>query len=205
MEPTLIHFSTKDHLILEADLYDGGANWLILFHGKAYSKEAWNTGFAAAAVQAGWTVLAPNLRGHGNSQSSIGACEQDVLATIEYAQSHGAKQIVALGASMGGAALLQALPHLPKPLAAIILLSPAGQPIRYDLLQGKVHEGSLLYSAQEIYADNCRQIAAHIPFPLSVRAWPGMLHAHRLMEDSIYGPEVESQILTFLIHIARST
>ncbi len=202
MAPALAHFSTSDHILLEADLYESKPSWLILVHGKAYNKEIWKHGLAPAIVQAGWTVLAPNLRGYGTSQPGAPLYERDVLAAVNFARDQGARQLVVLGASMGGTALIKALALLDKPITAAILLSPAGQPSDYHLLRGKARQGLLLYSEEEAYADNCRHVMEQIPFPLEVHTWPGILHAHQLLESASSGSQAQDWILDFLTRVA---
>jgi hypothetical protein len=76
---------------------------------------------------AGFQVLAFDFRGHGESEGhtvTYGARERaDVLGAWDYLLTRrdvDPEQVVALGVSMGAAALLQALPDLPGVRAAVI-------------------------------------------------------------------------------------
>ncbi|MDD3760483.1 MAG: alpha/beta hydrolase [Acidithiobacillus sp.] len=200
------HVFSSDHLFLEADLYEGGCDWLILIHGKAYDKEVWKHSLILhPIVQAGWSVLAPNLRGYGASESGDSFYEKDVLGAIQFAETHKAERVVILGASMGGTAALKALAQLEQPLAGVILVSPAGHPDSFSQLTNKAKRALLLYSDDEAYADNCRLVREQLPLPLATHTWPGRLHAHQLLDDPSYGPEVTNWIVRFLASIAASS
>ncbi len=196
--PTTVQFPSSDGLQLEADLYPGQSHWLLLFHGKAYHKEIWKDQLLAGLSSADLTMLAVNFRGYGQSQAGAPDYDQDVLAALHYAWAKGASTVTALGASMGGTALLQAMTSMEAMLDGVILLSPAGQPKDLALLGGKAKKGLLLYSEEEAYAENCQRVRQGLPFPLEVHTWPGNLHAHQLLADPITGPQVRSVILGFL-------
>jgi hypothetical protein len=99
---------------------------------------------------------------------------------------------------MGGTAVLRALPGLDKAADTVILLSPAGLPEDFGALRSKARRALLLYSEDEAFAENCRLLAEHLPFPLTVHTWPGRLHAHHLLDDAHTGPDVRTTILQFI-------
>lgn len=83
----------------------------------------------------GWNVLAFDFRAHGRSGghlTSFGIHEaQDVLAAVNYLKSQkpdNAAEIVAAGASMGGAAVLSAAASLPAIQAAAVIGSFSDMP-----------------------------------------------------------------------------
>ncbi|MFA7496969.1 MAG: alpha/beta fold hydrolase [Acidithiobacillus sp.] len=194
----LIPIKTTDGITLEADLYPGPRPYCILAHGKAYDKTAWKD-LATEMQDWGWTSLALNFRGYGQSERGDGtAYEQDILAGLAFARSQEAKPLVLFGASMGGAAILSALTKDPGFVDAIILLSPAGGSEHLSTLTGHVGRGLLLYSQDDTFAGMAQDVANHAPFPLCVRQWPGDLHAHKLLNSSQRGPEVKTSIREFL-------
>ena len=76
---------------------------------------------------AGFQIVAFDFRGHGNSAGhtiTYGLQERwDVLGAYDFCLQHpeiDRQRLFALGASMGGAALLQALPEMPEIRAAVI-------------------------------------------------------------------------------------
>lgn len=76
---------------------------------------------------AGFQILAFDFRGHGDSEGhtiTYGLQERwDVLGAYDFCLQHpeiDRQRLFALGASMGGAALLQALPEMPEIRAAVV-------------------------------------------------------------------------------------
>ncbi len=129
-------FQTQDGVTIVGDQYDGGSRFAILLHMMPETKESWRD-FADALVKKGYTVLAIDERGHG--ESTMGGTldyrkfsdeEQqakrfDVEAAFMYVQTRGAKEetTVVIGASIGANLALRFLSeHSKSPVA--IALSP---------------------------------------------------------------------------------
>jgi dienelactone hydrolase len=71
--------------------------------------------WAVLFARAGYLALAPTVAEYQQVA--------DVGASVAYLRAHGAKQVVLLGASMGGTAVLQAAPALTPPVQAVVSLS----------------------------------------------------------------------------------
>ncbi|MFN0105575.1 MAG: alpha/beta hydrolase [Bryobacteraceae bacterium] len=105
--PEPVHFAAKDGWVIYGDLYGKGPRAVVLVHGGRFTKSGW-TKQAQAIAQAGFTVLAIDLRGHGLSKDGPPdkrndiAMPLDLLAAIRYLQGNGAKSVSIVGASMGG-------------------------------------------------------------------------------------------------------
>lgn len=102
-------------LKLHADVYlneEAGEKWAIVLHGytsRALGMVRWIRGFH----EGGYHVLAPDLRGHGDSEGDyIGMGwhdRMDLLAWIdELVRTHPDAEIVLFGVSMGGATVMMA-------------------------------------------------------------------------------------------------
>jgi pimeloyl-ACP methyl ester carboxylesterase len=104
-----ISFSTQDGGRICADLYGTGARAVLLAHGGTFNKESWREQ-AGTLVSKGFLVLAIDFRGFGCStgpgQSDFfkAPFENDVLASVRYLKTSGAKTVSVVGASFGGAA-----------------------------------------------------------------------------------------------------
>jgi len=96
-----------------------GSDWAVLVHGRGARKE--ETLRAVPVLrEAGWTSLVTAYRNDRDAprgpdgRYNLGLSEwRDVEAAMGYAVSHGARRVLLLGWSMGGAIVLQALDRSP--------------------------------------------------------------------------------------------
>jgi pimeloyl-ACP methyl ester carboxylesterase len=101
-----IVFPARDGWKIHADLYGAGRRGVVLVHGGRFTKESWAPQ-ARVLVEAGFRVLALDLRGFGQSKDGPpalnpgGGSPLDVLAAVRYLRAHGAKTVSIVGASMG--------------------------------------------------------------------------------------------------------
>jgi esterase/lipase len=109
-----VTFQTKDNVTIAGNYWKGGEKAVLLLHMMPATKESWND-FAAMLSKGGYTVLAIDMRGHGEStkkgseeldftkfsdaehQTSI----MDVEAAADFLKSKGARQLFVVGASIG--------------------------------------------------------------------------------------------------------
>lgn len=97
----------------------GSGDWAVLVHGRGAQRE--ETLRAVPVLRAaGWTSLVATYRNDigaprgPDGRYNLGLSEwRDIDAALAYAVSHGARRIVLLGWSMGGAIVLQVLAHSP--------------------------------------------------------------------------------------------
>ncbi|MEE9298652.1 MAG: alpha/beta fold hydrolase [Acidimicrobiia bacterium] len=99
-----VSIATADGLTLDATLYPGASDWVVLGHMLPADKTSW-AGLAALLQDAGFTVLAYNNRGYGDSDGEREPFDlpTDARAALAFARSEGATRIVYGGASMNGA------------------------------------------------------------------------------------------------------
>lgn len=124
-------FAGHGGVLLAADEWgETSAPPLVLLHGGGQTRHAWaRTGARLAAL--GWRVVAPDLRGHGDSAwSADGAYDvalfaDDVRALVA---DLGARPVV-VGASLGGLSALLAAGETPRTaLRALVLVDVAHRP-----------------------------------------------------------------------------
>lgn len=117
-------FESASGLTLAADL--GGPETgqpVLLLHGGGQTRHSWSTAFAEL-VAAGYRVIAPDLRGHGDSQW----CSQGGYALDDYVVDLGSimdslpSAPVLVGASLGGVVSLIGLGELLLPRARALVL-----------------------------------------------------------------------------------
>jgi len=102
-----VSFPTEDGGIVFANLYGTGSRAVVLVHGGQFNKESWSKQ-AHELVDAGFQVLALDLRGYGKSHGPGDSDPMDAplyldaLAAVRYLRKNGAKGVSIVGASMGG-------------------------------------------------------------------------------------------------------
>jgi len=98
---------SRDGWVIYGDLYGKGPRAVLLVHGGRHNKSGW-TKQAKAIAEAGFTVVAIDLRGAGLSKERSAdkrndiAMPLDLLAAIRFLQGNGAKSDSIVGPSMGG-------------------------------------------------------------------------------------------------------
>lgn len=124
------------HLVL-----GDGRDAVVLVHGFAGSLENWSSTQPALA-DAGYTVAALDLPGHGQSSLDVGSGSLDELAAIvqAYLEALGAARAHLVGHSMGAALCLALVDRVPERVRSLALLGPAGlgQKIDADYVRGMV-------------------------------------------------------------------
>lgn len=118
--------------LLPATTVAGSSRWVIQIHGRG-AKRSETLRAVPVFHDQGYTALLVSWRNDGDAPSSpdgrygLGGTEwQDVEAAISFAVNHGARNIVLMGWSMGGAIALQALDHsaFGAYLRGVVLESP---------------------------------------------------------------------------------
>jgi len=133
---------------LPVDEAQPSEDWAILIHGRAVKRQ--ETLRAVPAFQAeGYDCLVVSYRNDGDAPRShdfryaLGDREwRDVEAAIRHALAHGAKRIVLMGWSMGGATALQTASrtHYREAIQGIVLESPVVDWISTLDFQAKAHK-----------------------------------------------------------------
>jgi pimeloyl-ACP methyl ester carboxylesterase len=91
-DPVPVSFEAADGVGVDADLYGTGAHWVVLVHGARFDKTSWEAQ-ARALAEAGFSILAIDLRGYGRSGPRQGTellhpgYPLDVLAAVRYARA----------------------------------------------------------------------------------------------------------------------
>ncbi|RJO59782.1 alpha/beta fold hydrolase [Candidatus Parcubacteria bacterium] len=137
--PQRVSFQTEDNVTIVGDFYNAGSDSVaLLLHMMPATRSSWRT-FAQALVKQGISVLAIDLRGHGESLEQGGerldylkfepkshqASQKDVEAALFWLQNQGfaLTRTALVGASIGANLVLQAFGYHPDcPLA--IAISP---------------------------------------------------------------------------------
>ena len=113
-----VSITARDGVKLEAWFRaQEGGNCVMILHGIGDSRRS-SAGFAPMFLTAGYSVLTPDLRGHGTSGGDMvtyGLREKyDVLAWNTWLREHGCRRLYGLGESMGAAILIQSAALTPE-------------------------------------------------------------------------------------------
>jgi uncharacterized protein len=194
----LVHFTTEDHVRLAALLYGrGGTTAIVCSHMWPSSKADWSIAAPWLAAR-GFMVLAYDFRGLGESegQPDFFKLDKDLTAAIAFVQSLGAKKIVLLGASGGGAITLKVAAKIK--VAAVITISPdyfASAPTTQDVMA--ITAPKLFVSSQnDAYINETMQIFKDAKQPKELHLYPGSVHGANLFETE-YGQDLITRIITF--------
>lgn len=106
-----VMFATADEAVVSADLYGSGVRGVVLAPGGRFDKSSWESE-ARVLADAGFLVLAISFRGRGESRvgtAGADALHFDVLGAVRYLRKLGASRIAAVGASLGGWAVAEAV------------------------------------------------------------------------------------------------
>ena len=113
----------------------GAGRPLLLVHGFTGAKEDFAELFAPLAAT-GWHAVAPDLRGHGDSDKPAGAASYDLEAfeadVLALADTLDWPEFVLLGHSMGGTVAQRIALHAPERVRALVLMSTFHGPLEID-------------------------------------------------------------------------
>jgi dienelactone hydrolase len=126
-----VSFPTEDGGVIFADVYGSRDRGVVLAHGGRFTKESWEPQ-ARRLAAAGFRVLAFDFRGFGKSHGpgdkdfDSAPFQLDVLASVRYLRTSGAKTVSVVGGSFGGAAAGDAsIASRPGEIERIVMLGGA--------------------------------------------------------------------------------
>ncbi len=121
-----IRFKAADGTRLAGYRLGRGRTAVVLAHQSRGDACQW-AGYAKRLAKLGFLVIAIDFRGYGDSQYRIGRAAgrlpADVAAAAKVARARGARKVFAIGASMGGTAVLVAGANIRPQLSGVVSLS----------------------------------------------------------------------------------
>lgn len=201
-----VFLTTTDGIELAATYFpamnaDSSANAILLLHEAYKDRRAW-FGFANAAQEAGYTVLALDLRGHGQSSGESTfdeAMDKDVdaaLAWLTTSTDVTFNQIGIAGASLGANLALRAAANHPE-IKPVILLSPGMRLWELDIAEAIVDYDPrplfLVASEEDAYPyETVQTLDEQASGKHQVIIYPGATHGAELLNSQ---PDLIPQML----------
>ena len=103
----IVRFRTEDSEDLWGSVFGSGEIAVILAHMRGRDQTSWFP-FARFIAESGYKVLTFDFRGYGKSTGIKDTrMDRDLEAAIAYMRAKGAQQVVLIGASMGGTAVIE--------------------------------------------------------------------------------------------------
>jgi len=192
-----VTFETADGLVLEGREFGSGSTAVVLAHMRPANMESWFD-FAEVLAGEGYSALAFNFRGYGNSEGDGFDVDTDVQAAVDFVTEHGAESVYVIGASMGGTGSVAASAQ--RPVAGTITLSAPAEFEGTDALSAAANLSApiLLFAAtaDQPYPDHAEVMAAAATVDAEVVILSGSNHGTTMFQD--HGQELTEAILAFL-------
>jgi len=143
----------KVHVATGGQPFDAGKPAIVFLHGAGCDHTVWQLPARWFAWH-GYSVLAPDLPGHGRSEGpplgALGDMARWVAALLDAA---GVRQAALIGHSMGAAIALEAAAAMPERVTRICLLGTASAvPVNSDLLRTALEEPQRAYQMMTAWA-----------------------------------------------------
>lgn len=194
-----VEFETSDGFTLTGKVFGSGEIGVTLAHEfPATDASGWYTP-ARELARAGYMALAFNFRGYGDSEGPKQAANAtiDVRSAGEHLRELGAKELVFIGASMGGTASIIAAQDQ-EPLAVVSISAPTRFMGLDASLASNAVQRPVLLMASRGDEDAFRAIDTFeraLPNPEDTKIYDGDAHGTALLADT---PEAVDEIISFL-------
>jgi alpha-beta hydrolase superfamily lysophospholipase len=203
-----VSFTTSDHVTLAGKLFGHGSTYIILSNQTDTVADSWD-GVAQQLAARGYSALAYDYRGKGDSQGEwlpSTPLATDLRAAVAFARGQGARQVVVMGASIGGA--VTATVAADGGFAAVIILSSPstwpGLEVTDKVLRAITAPKLFLNSARDDYAQNTQAMYDAAQPPKEIHIYPDIGHGIGLFNPAS-GYDTMQRVLTFLAQFAPAS
>lgn len=193
-------FTTQDGVHLGGTVYGSGTTGVVLSPQINGLQSQW-TGFARVLAAHGYLALTFDFRGRGASDGRFNTATEDtdLRAAVRYLRSQGAKRIILMGASLGGAVSLRVAAT--EPVVAVATLSAiAGypsQPVTSDIIKAIKAPKLFINSEGDPAAADTQHMYDVASEPKEIHLYPGNAHGVMLFSDR-NSPDLTERLLAFL-------
>jgi pimeloyl-ACP methyl ester carboxylesterase len=165
--------ATVNGITVAFDDFGDSHNVVLLVHGHPFNRSMWRPQLAAIQ-QAGWRVVAPDLRGYGETSVVSGKTPLDTFAAdLAALLDHlGIDDVVIVGLSMGGQIVMEFARQYPERVRGLVLAATFPQP---ETEEGRRNRNAmadrLLHEGMQTYAD---EVLPRMLAPRSINALPAV-------------------------------
>lgn len=202
----VVTFTTADGATLHGTMYGSGSTAVIFSTMGAQQQDTWAK-MARATADAGYLALTYNFRfwvSETRIQDGLRAnIADDLRAAIVFARGQGAKQIILVGASLGGMATAKVAGEA-QAAAVIIMAAPLsarGLAVRVEAAELQAMTMPKLFVSSEndatISPADARQMVDQAPEPKTVYLYPGTAHGTELFETQ-HAADLTQRLLAFI-------
>jgi alpha/beta superfamily hydrolase len=194
-----VTFETNDDVKLAGRLFGKGRVGVVMAHEYPVNDASgWYTP-AREFARAGYMGLAFNFRGYGSSDGpkAIEKATSDVQAAMAELKERGARDVVLVGASMGGTASIIAAENQ-EPLAVVAISAPTTfMGLDAQLVSTRIQRPVMLMASRgdEQAFEALEVLERALPNPEETRIYEGNAHGTALLDDR---PEAIEEIVKFL-------
>ena len=196
-----VRFRTEDSEDLWGSIFGDGEIAVILSHMRGRNQTSWFP-FARLASTSGYKVMTFDFRGYGKSTGTRDTrMDRDLEAAVAYVRAKGAKQVILIGASMGGTAAIEIASEID--VQGVAALSP---PTSFGRINALGAVSSMLIPLLLIVAEN------DPPFTSSAREIETAAAATQFLElpgqehgTNLYSAHIDQVSGILLTFIARCT
>jgi alpha/beta superfamily hydrolase len=195
-----VTFATSDHILLGGTLFGHGTTFVIFSNQTDTQAVDWTT-IAQQFAARGYAALCYDYRGRGSSQGQrdLGpSLMTDLRAAVAFAQRQGARRVVLVGASIGGA--VSANVAAVVPVTALMLISAPqsfpGVEVGNATLRAIAAPKLFLDSMDDVYAQDMQSMYDAAK-PTKVLHWePGGQHGLDILTGT-YAADAMQQLFAF--------
>ncbi|MCF6182606.1 alpha/beta fold hydrolase [Lutibacter sp.] len=191
----LITYITEDGGLIEASFFKESKDLVVIFaHGAIFNKESWYS-IAEKLQKKQISSLSIDFRGYGNSKKgNTDKRSLDILGAVDFLKGKGYHNILIVGGSMGGAAVLNALSiKTDKSIKKVVLLAPAGGVGIHDKSIKKL----FVVSKNERLFERVKKIYNESSNPKELKVFSGAFHAQNMFKSK-HREELTNLIINFL-------
>jgi len=203
--PRAVTFATRDGVTLAGTLYGQGETAIIFSNMGDKHPDSW-AAMAQAAADAGYLALTYDFRYWVNGKMDLTLARHvgnDLSAAVDFVRGQGARQVVLVGASLGGMASAKVAAQT-QAVAVVIIGSPLNAPsvhlqVEETELQA-IHAPKLFITSendQTVEAAALKEMYTLALDPKELEVYPGTAHGTDIFKTD-HGAALRERILTFI-------